>query len=127
MEGIIEKLKKVGTLTGSVRFGVKNPQDEDYLILVSEWRKVLPDEATMIGFTYDKNYNKFDEFQSFKYKTKETTYNFLVFWEKKEYRIWKRATTEICKLSKSLLEDKSARVAIFTSLKDAIRGKNEEQ
>jgi len=115
----LEKLKKVGFQTGSVRFGCDNHQDEDWVIKNKHWEKII---GTQLGHFYYQSHDYDDgEFRCFWLNHGDIKYNFIIPNEDSDYREMKLATKLMTKIPVRYIQDKAKRVRLFESFRELVR------
>jgi hypothetical protein len=116
----LNQLKDVGFQTGSVRLGCDNPQDEDWVILMSDWKDII---GTELGdFYYLPHKYSDNEFQCFFLDYKGTKYNFIIPFNDKDFFITMRATKIMLNFPVKYIQNKSARIDMFEDIKSLLRG-----
>jgi len=115
----LKALKECSFLTGSVRWECDNPQDEDYIILRSDWMNIVGND---LGDFYHTDGSGKDDFSNFFLDYNGTKYNFIIPWKNEELFLWMRASYMMDEIPVKYIQNKGARVHLFETFKGIIRG-----
>ena len=120
---MLQALQQKGFMIGSVRLGLDNPKDEDWVVRQEDWEKITGGnhEAIDAGFKYLPHEYDQERFQCFFLERRGTLYNFIIPRTDVDYRVEKLTIKLLLRIPKYLIQDKKQRVIMAERIKEGLR------